>query len=115
MREIPRKLRQLQVDPPLTDRHPSALLSRRCPAGSRHCIYVRRSADSANEGGHGTMTGRRRIAPAVLLMLALLAVGVPAATVEAATPADPSDVVLVFDFSASILTDNATRGRFATA
>ena len=45
---------------------------------------------------------------------ALLAGGSLAPVARAVTP-DPSDVVLVFDFSASILKDAATRNRFATA
>ena len=45
---------------------------------------------------------------------ALLAGGSLAPVARAVTP-DPSDVVLVFDFSASILKDAANRNRFATA
>ena len=45
---------------------------------------------------------------------ALLAGGSLAPVARAVTP-DPSDVVLVFDFSASILKDVANRTKFATA
>ncbi len=60
-----------------------------------------------------------RLAPRVLrtaLVAALLATGLastPAAGAEAAT--DPSDIVLVLDFSGSILDDAATRTNFADA
>lgn len=61
----------------------------------------------------------RRLAPqaqiaAMVGLLALLTVGAPIEAVRAQT-ADPSDVVLVLDFSASILEEPADRNRFAAA
>jgi hypothetical protein len=48
-------------------------------------------------------------------MAALLIGGAPAATVRAQTAPDPSDVVIVLDFSASILDEPADRNRFGAA
>jgi Fibronectin type III domain len=48
-------------------------------------------------------------------MAALLIGGVPTSTVRALTAPDPSDVVLVLDFSASILDEPADRNRFGAA
>jgi hypothetical protein len=48
-------------------------------------------------------------------MAALLIGGAPASTVRAQTAPDPSDVVLVLDFSASILDEAANRNRFGAA
>ena len=48
-------------------------------------------------------------------MLALLIGGVPTSTVAAAENPDPSDVVIVLDFSASILDEPTDRNRFAAA
>src|SRR5688500_16240135 len=52
---------------------------------------------------------------AVLATASALFTSPTPSTVRAATAADPSDVVLVFDFSASILLDEATRNAFADA
>ena len=48
-------------------------------------------------------------------MAALLIGSAPISTVRAVTAPDPSDVVLVLDFSASILDERADRNRFAAA
>ena len=48
-------------------------------------------------------------------MAALLIGGAPISTVRALTAPDPSDVVLVLDFSASILDEPADRNRFGAA
>ncbi len=48
-------------------------------------------------------------------MAALLIGGAPTPTVHALTAPDPSDVVLVLDFSASILDEPASRNRFGAA
>lgn len=48
-------------------------------------------------------------------MAALLIGGAPASTVRAQTAPDPSDVVIVLDFSASILDEPADRNRFGAA
>jgi hypothetical protein len=48
-------------------------------------------------------------------MAALLIGGAPISTVRAQTAPDPSDVVLVLDFSASILDEPADRNRFGAA
>ena len=48
-------------------------------------------------------------------MVALLVGGTPTATVRAQTAPDPSDVVIVLDFSASILDEPADRNRFGAA
>ena len=48
-------------------------------------------------------------------MLALLIGGAPTSTVAAAENPDPSDVVIVLDFSASILDEPTDRNRFAAA
>ncbi|MBA2300825.1 MAG: hypothetical protein H0W22_08660, partial [Chloroflexi bacterium] len=59
------------------------------------------------------MTRARAIATTVVAALML---GVsPSPIVLAQSPADPSDVVLVLDFSASILRDEANRNRFGAA
>jgi hypothetical protein len=56
---------------------------------------------------------RASAALAAAAMTVVVTLGALAPSVRAA--ADPSDVVLVFDFSASILNDTANRNRFATA
>jgi hypothetical protein len=48
-------------------------------------------------------------------MAALLIGGAPTSTVRALTAPDPSDVVLVLDFSASILDEPPDRNRFGAA
>jgi hypothetical protein len=48
-------------------------------------------------------------------MAALLIGGAPISTVRAQTAPDPSDVVIVLDFSASILDERADRNRFGAA
>jgi hypothetical protein len=58
--------------------------------------------------------GLRVRAAATVALTVLLIGGVPLSTVRAQTP-DPSDVVLVLDFSASILGEPADRNRFAAA
>jgi Fibronectin type III domain len=58
--------------------------------------------------------GPRVRAAAAVALTVLLIGGVPLSTVRAQTP-DPSDVVLVLDFSASILQEPADRNRFAAA
>ena len=55
------------------------------------------------------------IAIAMFVVGSVLFGGRLAPTALAATPADRSEVVLVFDLSASILVDATTRGRFAAA
>jgi hypothetical protein len=58
----------------------------------------------------------RRIGAAVTaVMVALLIGGASATTVAAAESPDPSDVVIVLDFSASILDERTDRNRFAAA
>jgi hypothetical protein len=58
---------------------------------------------------------RRIRAVVTAAMAALLIGGAPASTVRAQTAPDPSDVVLVLDFSASILDEPADRNRFGAA
>src|SRR4051794_15007866 len=67
------------------------------------------------EAGHRMIRVRRTSTTTIVaLALALVAASfVPSAS--AAEPADPSDVAMVFDLSASILRDKPTRERFATA
>ena len=61
----------------------------------------------------GGIGSRASAALAALVMTVVLTLGAFAPTARAA--ADPSDVVLVFDFSASILRDETNRNRFAAA
>jgi hypothetical protein len=63
--------------------------------------------------GRARLTARAR-ALAATAAIVVLAIGGLAPRVAAQTP-DKSDVVLVFDFSASILTDKTNRNRFAEA
>ena len=58
---------------------------------------------------------RSRALVLVMTLLAVIATSVAPAAAFAASPADPSDVVLLFDFSGSILDDKATRTSFAKA
>ena len=68
-----------------------------------------------SEAVHRMIRARRTSAMAIL-GLALALVGLSfAPTTSAADPADPSNVAMVFDLSASILRDKPTRERFATA
>ena len=57
----------------------------------------------------------RARAIATTVVAALVLGGSPPPVVAAESPADPSDVVLVLDFSASILRDEANRNRFGAA
>src|SRR4051812_44000102 len=57
----------------------------------------------------------RRTSVSTLLGLALVVGLFSALPASAADPADPSDVALVFDMSASILDDKGTREQFAAA
>ena len=61
---------------------------------------------------HGVGARARGVALAIVAILGVAGGLTPRVAVAAA---DPSDVVLVLDFSASILRDNANRGRFADA
>jgi Fibronectin type III domain len=58
---------------------------------------------------------RRRRAVVTTALAALLIGGAPISTVRALTAPDPSDVVIVLDFSASILDERADRNRFGAA
>ena len=58
---------------------------------------------------------RRTRTVVTIVMAALLIGGAPTAQVRALSAPDQSDVVLVLDFSASILRDAANRNRFSTA
>ena len=60
-------------------------------------------------------TVRNRALCLVVALVAVIAPLVTPATAFAASPADPSDVVLLFDFSGSILDDKGTRTSFAKA
>jgi len=61
-----------------------------------------------------TRFGRLTLPVAALVLGTQLAGGMLAPSVHAAEP-DPSDIALVFDFSASILDDKANREKFAAA
>ncbi len=64
------------------------------------------------------MTRRDHLSRAVLALAigaTLVGAGIIAPAVRAQTPPDRSEVVLVLDFSASILRDNANRNRFGAA
>ena len=74
----------------------------------------RQWARSKRTGSPMSRTSPRARIAAAIAFLALVVLGTPLQAVRAQTP-DPSDVVLVFDFSASILDEPTDRNRFAAA
>src|SRR4051794_34042275 len=67
------------------------------------------------EAGHRMIRVRRTSTTTIVALALVLVAASFVPSTSAAEPADPSDVAMVFDLSASILRDKSTRERFATA
>jgi hypothetical protein len=82
-------------------------------------VHSRLQKQPAGGDGHAfiRMAHRRRIGLMLSFVLAFVLAGLIPSTPATAvsTSADPSDVVIVLDFSASILNDKTNRDRFAAA